>query len=91
MAPRQDAYLRGMFASLFTSCLSLDNATRLWDVMVFESDAVIFRAGVAYLTALEGKLFGATSAKDICEMVAAGLSGVDEEQWMKDVRNAGKS
>jgi hypothetical protein len=91
ISPRADAYLRDMFASLFTGCLSLENATRLWDVMVFEGDAVLVRAGVAYLTAIEGKLFGATSAKDICEIVASGLDNVDEEQWMKDVRDAGKS
>jgi hypothetical protein len=91
MTPRPEAYLRDMFASLFTNCLSLDNTTRLWDVMVFEGDASIIRGGVAYLTAIEGKLFGATSAKDICEIVAAGLNGVDEEQWMKAVKSAGKS
>jgi hypothetical protein len=91
MAPRQDIYLRDMFSSLFTSCLGLDNATRLWDVMVFEGDAVLVRAGAAYLTALEGKLFGATSAKEICEIVGAGLNNVGEEQWMTDIRNAGKS
>ena len=91
MAPRHDAYLRDMFSSLFTSCLGLDNATRLWDVMVFEGDALVVRAGVAYLTALEGKLFGATSAKEICEIIGAGLNDVNEEQWMKDIRSAGKS
>lgn len=91
MAPRPDAYLREMFSSLFTNCLSLDNTTRLWDVMVFESDAVLVRAGVAYLIALEGKLFGATCAKDICEIVEGGLAGVSEEQWMRNIRNAGKS
>lgn len=91
LAPRQDVYLRDMFSSLFTSCLGLDNATRLWDVMVFEGDALLIRAGVAYLTALEGKIFAATSAREICEVVTGGLADIDEEQWMKDIRSAGKS
>jgi hypothetical protein len=89
--PRTDAYLRDMFASLFTGYMSLDNATRLWDVMVFEGDAVLVRAGVAYLTAMEGKLFGAGSAKDLCKVVLGGLKDVGEEKWMGEVRGAGKS
>lgn len=80
-----------MFASLFTGCLNLDNATRLWDVMVFEGDAVLVRAGVAYLTAMEGKLFGATTSKEICDTVRVGLDNMGEEEWMKNVREAGKS
>jgi hypothetical protein len=88
---QHDAYLRGMFASLFTGCLNLDNATRLWDIMVFEGDAVLVRSGVAYLTAMEGKLFGASTSKEVCEIVRAGLDNMKEEEWMKCVRDAGKS
>ncbi|KAH8657403.1 hypothetical protein BGZ60DRAFT_383377 [Tricladium varicosporioides] len=87
-----DAYLRDIFTSMFTGCLSLDNATRLWDVMVFEGDAVLVRAGVACLLNLEGKLLGAQSAKEIYEIVRCSLDGgLEEEAWMKCLRGAGKS
>jgi hypothetical protein len=80
-----------MFTSLFTESLSLDNATRLWDAMVFEGDAVLVRAAVAYLTAMEGKLFGAESARQVYDIVTGGLDNMGEEEWMKAVRDAGKS
>ncbi|KAE9381039.1 hypothetical protein N431DRAFT_457655 [Stipitochalara longipes BDJ] len=86
-----DVYLKDVFTSLFTESLSLDNATRLWDVMVFEGDALLVRAGVAYLTAIEGKLFGAESAQQVHDIVKQGLDNFGEEQWMKAVRDAGKS
>lgn len=88
---KPDCYLREMFSSLFTGILSLDNATRLWDVVVFEGDSVLVRAGVAYLTALEGKLFGASTAEEVCTIIAAGFNEIREEEWMKRVRQAGKS
>jgi hypothetical protein len=71
--------------------LNLDHATRLWDVMVFEGDAVLVRSGVAYLTAIEGRLFGASSPKEACDIVRAGLDTIGEEEWIKAVRTAGKS
>lgn len=71
--------------------MNLDHATRLWDIMVFEGDAVLVRAGVAYLTAMEGKLFGASSHKEVCEIVKGGLENMGEEEWVKAVRSAGKS
>jgi hypothetical protein len=77
---------------MFTGCLSLDNAARLWDVLVFEGDALLVRAGVAYLISLEGKLLGAQSAKEICDVVKGGLdASIGEEEWMKGLRSAGKS
>ncbi|KAG0650732.1 TBC domain-containing [Hyphodiscus hymeniophilus] len=90
LAPQPDAYLRDIFSSLFTGYLNLDNASRLWDIMVFEGDAVLVRAGVAYLTAMEGRLFGATSPKDICDIVKAGLDTMSEEDWVQALRSAGK-
>ena len=91
LGPAPDAYLRGIITSLFTGCLNLDLATRLWDIMVFEGDAVIIRAGVAYLTAMEGKLFSATSRKGVCDIVKAGLDNMTEDEWVQAMRNAGKS
>jgi hypothetical protein len=59
--------------------------------MVFEGDAVLVRAGVALLMGLEGKLFGAGIAKEVGLIVKTGLNNVGEEEWMKNVREAGKS
>ena len=91
IAPQPEGYLCDIFSSLFTGYLNLDQATRLWDVMVFEGDAVLVRAGVAYLTAIEGNLLGATCPRDICDIVKAGLHNMSEEEWVKAVRTAGKS
>lgn len=59
--------------------------------MVFEGDAVLVRAAVAYLTELEGKLFGAQSENDVCAIVEAGLLDLSEDAWMTAVRGAGKA
>ena len=83
--------MKDIFSGMFTGVLSLDNVTRLWDVMVFEGDAVLVRAGVAYLLKLENKLLGASSAKEICEIVRNGLQGVGEEEWVRCLMSAGKS
>lgn len=85
-----EVYLREIFTSLMTGCLSLDNATRLWDIMVFEGDAVVVRAGVAWLIGMEGKLFGADSPKAVYNIVRKGLDNMDEETWIASVRAAGK-
>jgi hypothetical protein len=92
LGPQPETYLEDMFASLFTGSLNLDNATRLWDVMVFEGDAVLVRAAVAHLISLEGKLFGETSARGVCERIAEGNRvSIGEEEWMRGLRSAGKS
>lgn len=89
---KPDEYMRGMLTSLFTGCLSLDNGTRLWDVMVFEGDSVLVRAGVALLIALEGKLFGATTSAEVCSIIQSSArdNNMGEEEWMRSVRGAGK-
>ena len=86
-----DGPFQDMFSSLFTGSLNLDCATRLWDVMVFEGDAIAVRAGVAYLTLLEGKLFGAQSSQEVYDIIKAGLDSLGEEEWMRSVKGAGKS
>lgn len=90
MSLNPELYLRDIFTSLMTGCLNLDNATRLWDIMVFEGDAVIIRAGVAWLIGMEGKLFGADSPKAVYNIVRQGLDNMDEESWITSVRAAGK-
>ncbi|KAE8444199.1 hypothetical protein EG329_000796 [Mollisiaceae sp. DMI_Dod_QoI] len=85
-----EIYLRDIFTSLMTGCLSLDNASRLWDVMVFEGDAVVVRAGVAWLIGMEGKLFSAVTPKAVYDIVRKGLDNTEEETWIASVRAAGK-
>lgn len=73
-----------------TSTLTLDNATRLWDIMVFEGDAVLVRAAVAWLIGMEGKILHAQSRAEILEITTKGLNN-DEEAWVRSVRSAGKT
>lgn len=68
-----DMYLHSFFISLGTKGLSLDQASRLWDVMVFEGDMVIVRAATAFLMGVEGKLFGAETRAEVLEVVERGL------------------
>ncbi|KAK4175798.1 hypothetical protein QBC36DRAFT_19018 [Triangularia setosa] len=95
-----DSYLSEIFTSLFTRQLALDEATRLWDVYVFEGDAIMIRAGVACLLRNEMTLL---SAKNMADVQAAlnltsdqkaprvvGGNG-EEERWMRAVKDAGKA
>jgi hypothetical protein len=76
---------------MFTNAISLDNATRLWDVVVFEGDAILVRAAVALVTHLESKLFGAKSNEEVLGVLRAGVEDWNEEDWIAAVRGAGKS
>lgn len=90
-----DEYMRDIFQSLFTGQLALDEASRLWDVYVFEGDAVLVRAGVAVLLEREMELLGCGTVEEVRAVVLGkkqrlvGKPG-DEERWMKTVREAGK-
>ncbi|KAK3320117.1 rab-GTPase-TBC domain-containing protein [Cercophora scortea] len=95
-------YLADMFTSLFTSHLPLDEAARLWDVYVFEGDAMLVRAGVALLVRKEMSLLGTktvTEVKDILGQIPGsgdngprvlGKNG-EEDRWMRAVKEAGKA
>lgn len=87
-------YLLDVFTALFTQHLSLDECTRLWDVYVFEGDAVLVRAAVALLMQREASLLAASSCSDILRALAEGgqktLHG-REDTWMQRVREAGKA
>lgn len=93
-----DAYLSEVYTSLFTSSLlALDEASRLWDVYVFEGDAVLVRAGVAVLLDHEMALLGTKTMEEVVGVLQGkrkqrlvGKPG-DEERWMKMVREAGKN
>ncbi|KAF7906846.1 hypothetical protein EAF00_001124 [Botryotinia globosa] len=88
-----DVYLRDTFVSLFTSSISFDNASRLWDVTVFEGDSVLVRGAVALFGSLESKLHSVSNDEEILEVLRGGIGaeGMAEEDWITAVRGAGKS
>lgn len=86
-------YLHGIFTALFTQHLSLDECTRLWDVYVFEGDAVLVRAAVALLMQREPSLLAAHNRAAILKALTEGGQKVvqgREDDWMQQVREAGK-
>ncbi|PSR92280.1 rab-GTPase-TBC domain-domain-containing protein [Coniella lustricola] len=91
-----DLYMNDIFTSLFTNQLALDEASRLWDVYVFEGDAVLIRAAVAILLDHEMALLSAKSTGEVQKIVHSkkqrlvGKPG-DEDRWMNMVREAGKN
>lgn len=96
-----DAYLRSIFTGLGTSHLAMDECARLWDVYVFEGDAVMVRAATALLLRQEMSLLSAGDAAEVLKALESGgtkngrvaLTGVesDEEKWIKWLREAGKA
>ncbi|KAI2619452.1 TBC domain-containing protein [Hypomontagnella submonticulosa] len=89
-----DRYLNDVFASCFTRHLSLDECTRLWDVYVFEGDAVLIRAAVALLLDTEVPLLDTNTTGEV-QKVLEGRNKPDQQEkvdmWMARVRDAGKS
>lgn len=93
-------YLYDIFMSLFTGQLAIDEASRLWDVYVFEGDAVLVRAAVALLLRVEMALLGSKTFQDVQAAVVSQSAGGDkvpavaevgvEDKFMKAVREAGK-
>lgn len=86
-----EQYLDPVFSSLFTKSVDLDSATRLWDVWVFEGDAVLVRAAVAIFTCLENKLYGPTSKEELLRIMRNGVESGEEEKWIRAVREAGRN
>lgn len=81
--------VNSIFSSLFTKQLSLDVITRLWDIWVFEGDAVLVRAMVALLGSLESKFYGANSGREV--MAILNDSTVEgEDDWIMALRDAGR-
>ncbi|KAK4241217.1 hypothetical protein C8A03DRAFT_30701 [Achaetomium macrosporum] len=93
-------YLNDIFTGLFTRHLALDEATRLWDVFVFEGDTLLVRAGVALLLQKEMTLLGTKSVVEVQAILGTAPDGPksprvvggngEEERWMQAVREAGK-
>ncbi|KAF9870630.1 tbc1 domain family member 12 [Colletotrichum karsti] len=93
-----DFYLGNFFMGLGTNHLAMDEAARLWDVYIFEGDAVLVRAAVAMLMRHEMALLGIKSPGEAKKYIEGGAAskavvGDDgaEDRWMKLVREAGKA
>ncbi|KAM5347603.1 hypothetical protein ACJ41O_007427 [Fusarium nematophilum] len=93
--------LSNILTSMFTGHLAIDEAARLWDVYVFEGDALLIRAAVAFLLSREMTLLGAKTADEIKAILSqrnakvpsvrvAGEVGA-EDKFMISVREAGKA
>jgi len=96
-----DAYLADVFVGLFTGHLALDQAARLWDVFVFEGDAVLVRAAVALLLKHEMALHSTKSIAEVKAILTSTVEGVkaprvvagngEDDRWMAAVKEAGKA
>ncbi|OAA34495.1 Rab-GAP/TBC domain protein [Metarhizium rileyi] len=94
-------YLGDVFLSLFTGQLSIDEAARLWDVYVFEGDALLVRAAVALLLSREMALLGSKTPDEVLAVMtranfntgsARALTEAGaEDRFMAAVREAGKA
>jgi TBC1 domain family member 14 len=51
------AYLQDWIMPLFLDHLPFDACARLWDVILLEGDAFLYRASLAILAVLEARLF----------------------------------
>lgn len=96
-----ELYLNDIFSSLFTSLLAIDEAARLWDVYVFEGDALLVRAAVAILLEREMDLLGSKTPDEVWTIMskastnstaprAVGEIGA-EDKFIQTVREAGKN
>lgn len=94
-------YLNDVFMSLFTNQLAIDEASRVWDVYVFEGDAVLIRVAVAFLLRVEMNLLGSKTREEV-RSVIGGQSTVSntvpvvteqgaEDKFMATVREAAKT
>ena len=76
--------------------LGITAASRVWDAMVFDGDAVIIRTAVALLGAMEGSLYG--SRQEVLSRIGWKEGGTgpsvwrigDADEFMAKVRSAGK-
>ncbi len=95
-----ELYLTDVFSSIFTSLLAIDEAARLWDVYVFEGDALLVRAAVAILLEREMDLLGSKTPAEVWTVMskastnstaprAVGEMGA-EDKFIETVRHAGK-
>ncbi|KJZ80093.1 hypothetical protein HIM_00807 [Hirsutella minnesotensis 3608] len=96
-----EQYLGSLFTTIFTSHLAIDEAARLWDVYVFEGDALLVRAAIAVLLSREMALLGSKTAGEIKVAMSRSESSKSsgravgevgaEDRFIQSVRDAGKS
>ncbi|CAM1512013.1 Fc.00g095260.m01.CDS01 [Cosmosporella sp. VM-42] len=98
---RPENYLSNLFTGMFTGHLAIDEAARLWDVYVFEGDALLVRAAVAFMLSREMSLLGTKTAEEVRSVLSernasvpsarpAGEMGA-EDKFMLSIRDAGKA
>ena len=91
-----DTYLAPVFTALFTRHAWLDECTRLWDVYVFERDAVLGTAAVALLLDREMALLAAAGPDDVRRALAPPAASASspaaaerqgkEDEWIARIR-----
>ncbi|KAI8965317.1 TBC domain-containing protein [Daldinia sp. FL1419] len=89
-----DGYMGNIFTSCFTQNFSLDECTRIWDVYVFEGDAVLVRAAVALLLDTEASLLSAKTTADVRKVLDGRKTSDQQDKvdaWIARIRDAGKS
>lgn len=89
-------YLGSLFTSLFTGQLAIDDASRLLDVYVFEGDAILIRAAVAFLLRNEMTLLGCKTVNEALAVLSGATAEVDsapkttesgaDEKFIKTIR-----
>lgn len=95
-------YLHGLFTTLFTGQLAVDEAARLWDIYVFEGDALLVRAATAVLLRREMSLLGCSTGEEVKLVLSRSDSPNEgkspvvaevgaEEKFIVSVREAGRA
>lgn len=83
------SYLQPMLTDQFSRNLSLDIMHRIWDILVFEGDAVFLRVALGIVLTMEPYLYG--NKDEVLELIgwnATLLEVGEEDQFMLKVREA---
>jgi hypothetical protein len=83
------AYLEPLLIGWFSRHVSIDIATRLCDILIFEGDGFLLRASLGILSSLEHKLYG--SSEEILHEIGWTVGELDvgeEDHFISTVRNA---
>jgi hypothetical protein len=97
-APGPGRFLDGLLEGFGSRALDLECVSRLWDVWVFEGDAVLVRGVVAVLGGLERRLLDCVTGGEVVRVLEGGLvgggvgvdGGMSADAWMERVRDAGR-
>jgi hypothetical protein len=89
LAMPPSTFLQMWFESLGTQGLSIDAASRLWDVIVMEGDRALVRAAVAWLKCLEPELY-IDAPEEVSKTLRTVSVGKSAEEWVTIIRDVGK-